>query len=103
MKTRSNRFYGITVKQLLHSGLLSPGETLTSTNGVFPATALLCADGAVEYNGRPHPSPSKAASEAKGGLAANGWDFWAVDRPTGRVPLATVRARWLQEQGPATR
>ncbi|SDM10742.1 hypothetical protein SAMN05660642_01686 [Geodermatophilus siccatus] len=106
IKARSNRFYGITAKQLLDAGLLTPGETLTSTNGVFPATAVLCADGAVEYDGTPYPSPSKAASEAKGGLAANGWDFWAVERSTGRVPLATLRARWLDsaqsDNGPAS-
>ena len=35
-RTRSNRFYGITVKQLLDPGLLTAGETLTSTNSVFP-------------------------------------------------------------------
>jgi hypothetical protein len=99
-KTRSNRFYGITVKQLLDAGLLTPGETLSSTNGVYPATAELCADGAVEYNGTPYPSPSKAASEAKGGLAANGWDFWAVERSTDRVSLATLRARWLDSDWP---
>lgn len=93
-RTRSNRFYGITVKQLLDAGLLTAGETLTSTNGVWPGTAVLLSDGAVEWNGARYPTPSSAAVAVKGG-PTNGWDFWAVDRPTGRVTLATLRARWL--------
>lgn len=98
-RTRSNRFYGITVKQLLDAGLLTAGETLTSTNGVYPATASLGPDGEVQYNGTAHPSPSNAARVVRGGLHANGWEFWAVQRSTGRVTLATLRARFLDERG----
>jgi hypothetical protein len=94
-RTRSNRFFGITVKQLLDAGELTAGEILTSTNGVYPATAVLHDDGTIEWNGTHFSSPSKASGAVKGGLASNGWDFWAVERPTGRMPLATVRARWL--------
>jgi hypothetical protein len=65
----------------------------------FPATAVLGPDGAVRYNGTAHPSPSHAARVARGGLHANGWEFWAVERPTGRVTLATLRARFLHERG----
>lgn len=97
-KTRSSRFYGITVKQLLSAGLLTVGEKLTSTNGMWPATAVVTADGSVELDGAIYPSPSKAASAAKNGMAANGWDFWAVDRPYGITTLATLRARWLEQQ-----
>lgn len=32
-------FYGITVQDLLNAGHLTPGTTLTSTNGAWPATA----------------------------------------------------------------
>ncbi|QNG36296.1 DUF2924 domain-containing protein [Geodermatophilaceae bacterium NBWT11] len=95
-RTRSNRFYGITAKQLLDADLLTAGETLTSTNGVWPGTAVLLADGGVEWNGAKYPTLSSAAVAVKGS-ATNGWDFWAVDRPSGRVPLATLRARWLKQ------
>jgi hypothetical protein len=98
-KTRSNRFYGITVKQLLDAGLLTVGETLTSTNRVYPATGLLGPGGEVQFNGAMHPSPSNAARVVRGGLHTNGWEFWAVERPTGRVTLATLRARLLDEKG----
>src|SRR3712207_2347259 len=79
-RTRSNRFYGITVQQLLDAGLLTAGETLTSTNSVYPATAALGSSGEVQYNGTAHPSPSNAARVVKGGLHVNGWEFWAVER-----------------------
>ncbi|WP_422678089.1 hypothetical protein [Blastococcus brunescens] len=72
---------------------------MTSTNSVYPATAALGPNGEVEYNGTSHPSPSNAARAVRGGLHANGWEFWAVDRPTGRVTLATLRARFLDERG----
>jgi hypothetical protein len=29
---------------------------------------------------------------------ANGWDFWAVNDPTGRITLAIFRARYLDQQ-----
>jgi hypothetical protein len=98
-RTRSNRFYGITVKQLLDAGLLTAGETLTSTNSVYPATAALGPNREVRYNGTAHPSPSNVAGAVRGGLHANGWEFWAAERPAGRVTLATLRARFLHERG----
>src|SRR4051812_41959815 len=58
--TRSNRFYGITVKQLLDAGLLSAGETLNSTMSEWPATAVVGPNGEVRYNGESHPTPSSA-------------------------------------------
>ena len=97
-RTRSSRFYGITVQQILSSGLLTEGETVTSTNGSWPAIGHIGVGGTVVLEGVGYPSPSKAASHVKNGLAANGWDFWAVTRPTGPVSLATLRARWLERQ-----
>lgn len=99
-RTRSSRFYGITVKHLLDASLLTAGEKLTSTNGIWPASAIIAADGGVEYDGITYPSPSKAASAVKNGMAANGWDFWAVDRSTGATTLATMRSRWFEQHQP---
>src|SRR4051812_26456405 len=65
-RARSNRFYGITVKQLLDAGLVAAGETLASTNGVWPGIAVLLADGAVEWHGARYPTPSSAAVAVKG-------------------------------------
>ena len=31
-----------------------------------------------------------------GGKSTNGWDFWAIQAPTGLVRLSTLRARYLK-------
>lgn len=91
----SNRFYGITMFQLIEAGLLERGENLISTNSVWPATATVGDDGSVQLGATGYKNPSGAASAVKKGLAANGWDFWAVQRSTGATTLATLRARLL--------
>ncbi|GAC1439377.1 MAG: hypothetical protein NVSMB55_00640 [Mycobacteriales bacterium] len=93
---QTSKFYGITVQHLIAAGLLAGGETLTSTNGAWPATALLLPDGKVQTGGHVYATPSAAATAVKDG-PANGWEFWAVDTPTGQVTLATLRARYLDD------
>lgn len=95
---RANRFFGITIPQLIEGGLISAGQGLVSTNGAWPALATLNGDGTVQYNGASYPSLSAASGAAKDGGASNGWEFWAVQTENGKVPLATLRARYLEEQ-----
>ena len=95
-RKRSQRFFGITVQHILTAGLLKGGEVLVSTNGAWPATGKLLPDGRVQVGTVAHGTPSAAASAVKGG-AANGWEFWAVETPTGHLPLATLRARYADE------
>jgi hypothetical protein len=90
---RNPKFFGITVKQLIDAGAVQPGPVV-STNGAWPATAEVTADGRVRWQGKVYDNPSGAACAVKGG-AANGWDFWAFETPTGKVSLATLRARHL--------
>jgi hypothetical protein len=85
------------VTDLISKGLISAGE-LVSTNSVWPAKALLLADGSVEYEGKVYSSPSAAAGAVRNG-AANGWTFWAVETETGKVPLSVLRARYTESQG----
>lgn len=92
------KFYGITAQDLLAAGYLTAGTTLTSTNGAWPATATFLSDGTVQFGTVAYASPSAAASAVKGGGAANGWEFWAVDTPIGNLPLATLRARYADEK-----
>lgn len=87
--------YAVTMAELINAGLLSPGEVLTSTNSVWPATAIIESDGSVRLGPTSYKNPSGAASAVKQGGAANGWDFWAVERSTGSTRLATLRAHWL--------
>lgn len=91
------KFYGITVQDLLAAGHLTAGVALTSTNGAWPASGTLLPDGRVQVGPVAHGTPSAAASAVKGG-AANGWEFWAVETPTGYVSLATLRARYADEK-----
>ena len=91
---KSSRFYGIAMSDLVDAGLADTGEQLVSTNGAWPASASLLSDGQLEVNGRVYATPSAAAAAIKNG-AVNGWAFWAVERPSGRVPLAVLRARYI--------
>jgi hypothetical protein len=98
---RTSRFYGITLKQVVAAGLLNPGTPVVSTNGAWPASGVITADGCIEVNGTTYDAPSAAAVAVKNG-PANGWDFWAVNDPTGRITLATFRARYLDQQTSTT-
>ncbi|WP_029212996.1 hypothetical protein [Arsenicicoccus bolidensis] len=95
--SRTSRFYGITLKNVLDAGYLTPGASVVSTNSVWPATGVINADGSITVNGTSHPTPSAAAGAVKGG-AANGWDFWAVEDAAGKTTLATLRARFVDSR-----
>lgn len=98
---RTAQHYGIKLSQLIESGVLKSGAKLTSVNGAWPASAVVTDDAQIAYDGVSYASPSTAASAVKGG-AANGWEFWAVDTDTGKVPLAVLRERCreLLDQAP---
>lgn len=89
---RAKAHYGIKLAQLVETGVLHPGAKLTSTNGAWPASAVVTDDAHIAYDGVSYASPSTAAYAVKDG-AANGWDFWAVDTEGGKVPLAVLRER----------
>ena len=98
----TKKHYGTKLPELVEAGLLDPGARLTSTNGAWPATATVTATGEIEYAGTSYASPSTAASAAKGGLSANGWEFWAVDTGAGKVSLAVLRERHHDAAEPGT-
>lgn len=96
VKTRTNRFYGVKLAEIIEAGLIAPGTRLVSTNGAWPAEAVIVAGG-VEYAGKVYPTPSGAAIAVKQGQSANGWDFWAADTPNGKVPLSVYRSRYQDQ------
>lgn len=100
--TRTSRFVGITLKNVIDAGHLTPGTAVVSTNSVWPANGVVNADGTITFNDTNHPTPSAAAAAVKGTGAVNGWDFWAVDDATGKTSLATLRARYLDSLPPKT-
>lgn len=99
---RSNTFHGIGLAELVGTGLLTAGDKLVSTNGSWPASAVLNDAAEIEYAGTRYPTPSGAAAAVKNG-PANGWDFWAVETAEGSTRLSVLRARYqdaktLEEQ-----
>lgn len=85
--------YGTTVADLLSTGLLTPGTRLVSTYASASADATVNADGTITWDGHSYATPSAAGCAVREGRATNGWAFWAIETATGKVTLATLRAR----------
>jgi Restriction Enzyme Adenine Methylase Associated/Protein of unknown function (DUF1524) len=96
---RQQRYYGVTVKDLVDAGLLHPGQRLTGTRNDVARTATVTADGEIELeDGRREGSPSTAGAAALGATACNGWHFWWADTPRGLVRLTRVRDDFLERE-----
>lgn len=95
------RYYGVSIKQLLKSGMLTSGERLHSMVPKFPATATVGIKGIV-YGGN-DLSPSAAALAAltledETRTSSNGWTFWAVERNNVLVSLADIRDDYISQK-----
>ena len=94
-----------TVLDLINSGLLEPPVRVVSTLGTFPGDGTILEDGRIRTEHGNYDSPSTAGTSITG-RPVNGWDFWALETPTGRVRLSTLRTRLRerrsQAQGPHT-
>lgn len=99
VRTRSSRFHGVTLADLLGAGFLVAGTRLVSVNSVWPASSIVQAGGTIEMDGKSYPTPSAAGSAVKSGDPVNGWDFWAVEEASGKTTLATLRARFVEARG----
>lgn len=93
-ENRPKSHFGVTVQQLLESGLLAPGVQLLSLNAAWPASATVNPDGTITVDGSKYPTLSAAAAAVRGG-ATNGWAFWGVDNAIGRTPMAVLRTQLL--------
>ena len=97
----SKRSYTVipgTLADLLAGGILHAGSSLHLTRGGRSEAASVSSSGEVIYAGVSYASPSRAASLAVGGQAANGWEDWRVGSPTGPT-LAALRAEWNAQAG----
>lgn len=94
-RTRTSRFSGITLADVVGAGLVQPGTVLVSTYGAWPASATVATDATIEVAGGRHGSPSAAASTVKNGLA-NGWNFCAVVDSSARLTLADLRSDYSE-------
>ena len=85
--------YTTTVQDLQSSGLLAADTRLVSTYASYAADAVVNPDGTITWDGQTFATPSAAGCAVRGGKATNGWAFWAIETDTGKVTLATLRAR----------
>ena len=96
---RQQRYYGVTLKDLLAAGLLQQGQRLVGQRNGSTCSATIRGDGRVELeDGRVEDSPSMAGAAALGVKSCNGWHFWQTDTPRGLVRLSRVRDDYLERQ-----
>jgi len=90
--------HGVSVLDLIQTGLLRGDEELVSLVSTYPGSARILPDGQIEYNGSTYATPSGASIALRGG-ACNGWWVWAVDGPNGKVRLMTLRSKYQETHG----
>jgi hypothetical protein len=94
------RRYGVSFRQLVDAGLISPGAGLTGTRAGQQMTANVTAEGRIRLDtGGEFDAPSAAAIAALHVRSWNGWDFWRVNTPNGPVRLSRIRQDYLQIGG----
>src|SRR6266536_3331451 len=89
--------YGVSVKDLLAAGLLTPGTLLLPAQDDLDAIAEVLPDGRIRLDEEIHDTPSGAGRAALG-MATNGWTFWIADTAEGRRKLAELRANLVGER-----
>ena len=82
---------------LIERGMIKPGITLTDAKAKVKATVR--ADGAISLTGGKNDSNGvgsihRMGAVAQGLDACNGWTYWHIDTPKGRVPIDTLRAEF---------
>ena len=89
----------VSLRDLIDSDVLPAGTLLIGSGSESGPVATVLPDGNVYMDGETFSSPSAAATLVRG-YQVNGWDFWAADRPEGRVRLKVLREQ-LAEGAPA--
>lgn len=87
--------YAVSISDLIGAGLLEAGDTLVNAGEGGDIWAHVMPDGQIEYDGDIYEKVSSAASQAKGGTAVNGWEYWHADTPDGLRPIAALREQYL--------
>lgn len=98
--TESNRYYGVTLRELMEAGLIPVGAKLSLFAGRnVVATATLRDDGQIACNGHVYRSLSDKAFAPLLGptrISLNGWTHWYAQSESGSESLASIRQRYLQ-------
>lgn len=96
---RGHAHHGVSLRDLLAAGLLTPGMPLVLRSGNRELTeATLGAGGEILWNGGRYRSLSDRTFARLLGasrVSLNGWTHWHVVLPTGTEQLARVRERYL--------
>ncbi|WP_169981702.1 hypothetical protein [Microbispora sp. H10836] len=95
-KTRS----GVELIDLVREGLVPPGTVLVPASRAHTDTAVVNPDGSLQFRGTQREKVSNPAKELAG-YEVNGWTFWRVETPQGKVSLDALRKR-LQQQRAAS-
>lgn len=99
-EARTRSVYPETLQDLVQGGLLPPGAILVHDNH-SGSRATVTADGLLDVNGRQYDHPSPAAVQLSGNLSENGWRWWSLRSPSGRlVPLKDLREQLHSRRGP---
>lgn len=85
----------VTLADLLHAGLLSPGDLLYprwKPDGISPA--VVTRHGDIRWQGRLFDGamPSVPARLCRGGRKTNGWQYYVIHRGDERIPLEDLRS-----------
>ena len=93
------RYYGVTIEDLLIAGLLRAGQTLSGERNGQQFTATVTGDGKIALSdGQGYDTPSNAGAAALGVGACNGWRFWGIETSRGWVPLTRLRDEFLERR-----
>ncbi len=92
-KVRRRQHYTETVKDLIESGLLAPGQELLTTTPGRTERATALASGAIRFGGSDFDTLSAAAKAVTGNISEPGWDFWAIEEDGRRVTFFMLRER----------
>jgi hypothetical protein len=98
--SRSHRFHGVTLKDILAAELVVPGANLVLMKGSREiTTATLSETGEIIFRGKAYQTPSHRDFAAlMGRQSVNGWAHWFVEGPVGRSSLAEIRKEWEDSQ-----
>lgn len=100
-RKRTRRRYPGTVADLVQSGLLKPGEILSTTSRKYLAQATVDKQGRIIYLGKPYDTPTEAGKVVYRQYNATtvevaGWDFWCVIRAGVQISLKKLRNQWIE-------
>jgi len=83
-----------TLTPLIDASLLNHGDALIGTRTRVDYSATIGPQGEVALpTGESFASPNEAGAFVLGQKSCNGWSFWNVVHPNGRVPLKDVRSK----------